>query len=310
MRMDLAPIVLFAYKRPWHTQQTLAALQKNKLASSSKLIVFIDGLKPNSSEQDLKVQQELMQLFEKLDGFSSVEIHKSAVNKGLAASVYEGVTEVLRKHKKVIVLEDDLICSPLFLEFMNQSLSHYAKNPEVVCISGYVYPLQEKLSASFLLKGADCWGWATWENKWNSTYNSDAEQLHQAILQSPRRAEFDFNGSYPYTEMLRDRVLQKNQSWAILWYASAFLQNKFCLYPPKSFVHNIGNDGSGTHSREATEKFSADLETTKLPDFPLKIEEEVKARLAFEVFFRELTGNKKPGFVDILKQKLKSLFAE
>ncbi len=31
----LAPIVLFVYNRPWHTKQTIEALQKNELASEN-----------------------------------------------------------------------------------------------------------------------------------------------------------------------------------------------------------------------------------------------------------------------------------
>lgn len=308
--MDPAPIVLFVYKRPWHTQQTLAALQKNNLAASSKLIVYLDGLKPGSTAEARKQQQEIIELVENLHGFASVELIKSEVNKGLASSVIEGVSEVLSKYKKIIVLEDDLVCSPLFLEFMNNALINYEKNPEVVCISGYVYPLAEKLSSSFFLKGADCWGWATWEDKWQSTFRLDAQQLYNEISQSTQRADFDFNGSYPYTEMLLDCVQGKNQSWAIRWYAGAFLKNKYCLYPPKSFVHNIGNDGSGSHSEEATDKFNAALETTSIPGFPATIKENPKGRLAFEQFFRELTGNKKNGLIALLKQKIKSLFAE
>lgn len=43
--MKLAPIVIFTYNRPWHTQQTVEALLKNEYASESDLIIFSDAPK-------------------------------------------------------------------------------------------------------------------------------------------------------------------------------------------------------------------------------------------------------------------------
>ncbi|GFO77211.1 hypothetical protein BPLS_P5523 [Bathymodiolus platifrons methanotrophic gill symbiont] len=40
--MTLAPIVLFVYNRPSHTQQTIEALKKNDLAIESELIIYTE----------------------------------------------------------------------------------------------------------------------------------------------------------------------------------------------------------------------------------------------------------------------------
>ena len=122
---------------------------------------------------------------------------------------------------RVIVLEDDLECSP-FLQFMNRALDVYADDHRVISISGYIYPIKGDFTGDVFLRGADCWGWATWKRGWD-LFRSDGNALLSELQSRQLSAAFDFDGSYPYTEMLTDQVNGKNDSWAIRWYASAFL---------------------------------------------------------------------------------------
>jgi len=55
LNLNLAPIVLFTYNRPWHTMQTVEALKKNELAQESELFIFSDGWKNEyNKEGDVK----------------------------------------------------------------------------------------------------------------------------------------------------------------------------------------------------------------------------------------------------------------
>jgi hypothetical protein len=144
------------------------------------------------------------------------------------------------------VLEDDMLTSKYFLTFMNSALDYYINDYRVISIHGYVYPTHANLPEAFFLKGADCWGWATWKRGWG-LFNPDGLSLLNELKHKKLIKEFDFNGSYKYSKMLEENIAGKNNSWAIRWHASAFLANKLTLYPGRSLVKNIGNDGSGTH---------------------------------------------------------------
>lgn len=239
-----APVALFIYNRLWHTEQTVSALASNLLANQTDLIIFSDGPKHNSNASHVK---EVRDYVKAITGFKSVEIIESDINKGLAKSIISGVSGVLERYEKLIILEDDLITSPFFLTYMNRALDLYESNDEVVSIHGYVYPVSKSLPETFFLKGADCWGWATWRRGW-ALFNPDGEFLLKELKRQELTMEFDFYGAYPFTRMLKQQISGKNSSWAIRWYASAFLKNKLTLYPGKSLVRNIGNDTSGTHS--------------------------------------------------------------
>ena len=246
-KLQLAPVVLFCYNRVKHLLKTLEALEKNKLADQTELYIFSDGPKANTSSSQLAAINEVRKVIKSQTWCKSTHIRLAPKNKGLAKSIIEGVTEIVNKHGTIIVLEDDLVTSPYFLSYMNKALRIYSEEEEVISIHGYTYPIKN-LPPTYFLKGADCWGWATWKRGWD-LFEQDGQKLLSQITNQNQVREFDFNNSYPFTKMLRKQVKGEVTSWAIRWYAAAFLKNKVTLYPGISFVKNIGVDGSGTHNK-------------------------------------------------------------
>ena len=251
---NLAPIVLFTYNRPLHTRQTIEALQKNELADQSDLIIYSDG--PKNGQTISKVQ-EVRDYIKTVDGFKSVKIIERYKNLGLATNIIAGVTEVVNQCGKIIVIEDDLVTSPFFLNFMNDALIAYESNQEVGCIHGYLYPIKG-LKFDFFIKGADCWGWATWSRAWQ-IFEADGHKLLQQVENSSFYANDRFNIKCGYIQMLKDQIAGKNNSWAVRWYFSCLVRDMYCLYPAVSYVNNIGFDNTGTHCGTSNE-FAAALQ--------------------------------------------------
>ena len=279
--IKLAPIVLFTYDRLQHTVQTITALQKNEYASESDLIVYSDAPKNNESKERVENTRRYLN---SITGFKSVSVVAREENFGLANSIIDGVTTVVNKYGRIIVLEDDLITSPFFLKYMNESLEIYKNDTQVACIHGYVYPIKKKLPDTFFLKGADCWGWATWRRGWE-VFNPDGESLLKELERQKLTKKFDFDGSYPYTKMLRKQIKGVTNSWAIRWYASAFLNNKFTLYPNKSLIYNSGNDGSGTNCVQSN-TFEVEMSSIPINVELIKIEESKNAKKEIIHYFR------------------------
>jgi hypothetical protein len=244
---NLAPIALFVYDRPSHTKKTLEAISANMLADKTSLYVFIDGPKYNADPTTIERVKETKEIVKSNKWCKDLNIIERDSNLGLANSIISGVTELVNKFGNIIVLEDDLVTTKYFLTYMNLALKMYETEDRVACISGYNYPIEGFLPDTFFLKGADCWGWATWKRAWDN-FEKDGTILAKQIQVRKIKREFDFDNSFPYFQMLQDQIAGKNNSWAIRWYASSFLKGQLCLYPRKSFIKNIGLDGSGTHS--------------------------------------------------------------
>jgi hypothetical protein len=279
--MNLAPIVLFTYDRLWHTKQTVEALQNNLYAEESNLFIFSDGPKTDKDEPKVK---EVREYLKAIKGFKNIEIIERDKNWGLANNIIDAVTKIVNEYGRIIVLEDDIITSPYFLKYMNEALEMYESEEKVASIHGYVYPLPypEKLPETFFIRGADCWGWATWKRAWKY-FESDGCKLLMKLKERNELDLFDFNGTYLYSKMLRDQVKGKNDSWAIRWYASAFLNDMLTLYPKKSLVKNIGLDNSGTHC-ELSKAFDVDI-IEHINLYKIPIEENKEARRQFEIYF-------------------------
>lgn len=277
--MSLAPILLFTYNRPSHTRQTLNALLGNELSNESELFLFSDGYKGIEDKNEV---MEVRQLVRSIKGFKKIHITEHGVNLGLAKSIIEGVTQVIETHGKVIVLEDDLITSSYFLTFMNDALDMFEKEERVGHVHGYCYPLPE-LPDAFLIKWTGSWGWGTWKRAWQQ-FNPNGRALLDEIERRKLTNQFDFNGKYPYTRMLRRQVRGGNNSWAIRWNASLFLNDLLSVNAGKSLVENIGFDGSGTHS-SSQNIYTTTLYSEKLSiDIP-SIEENHTVRRSIERYY-------------------------
>jgi hypothetical protein len=165
---------------------------------------------------------------------------------------------------------------------MNEALDYYEADDRVVSIHGYVYPTLLPLPETFFLRGADCWGWATWRRGW-ALFNPNGSELLAGLRTLGLTREFDFDGAFQYTSMLRDQISGANNSWAIRWYASAFLANKLTLYPGRSLVINIGTDASGTHCG-STDTFDVSSSTSPLRIGGVPVADSPQGRAAFTEF--------------------------
>ena len=275
-----APIILFVYNRPQHTFKTIEALKQNYLAEESDIYIFSDGYK---NEIDKRKVEEVRSIIKNITGFKKITVVEREKNIGLANSVISGVTEIVNKLGKVIVLEDDLITSPYFLQYMNEALEIYENEEKVISIHGYIYPIKKELPETFFIKGADCWGWATWKRGWD-LFEPDGSKLLKQLEENNLCDDFDLGGSVKNIKMLKKQIAIKNDSWAIRWHASAFIKNKLTLYPGKSLVKNIGADGEGTHVK-ATNVYDSELSDKKIDLKLIRTQEDEEAKYAIKEYF-------------------------
>lgn len=240
---DLAPICFFCYRRPAHTLKVLESIRKNDLSRESVLYVFIDKEKKPGDEPLVSRVKEVV-LSEKWCG--NIYIVERDKNFGLAKNIIDGINFVLKKHKKVIVLEDDIEVASNFLLFMNQALNFYESNKKVWHVSGWNYDLKLRRQSTFFWRVMNCWGWATWKDRWESF--SKEPTLALDILSEDDRALFNLDGYVNFYKQLEANARGEINTWAIYWYLTIFVNKGLCLNPYISLVKNIGLDGTGENS--------------------------------------------------------------
>lgn len=262
----LAPIVLFVYNRPDHTLATLEALARNTLAAESQLIIYSDAAKNEAAITSVNSVREVIRA---VTGFASVRVVEREENLGLARSVISGVTEVINAHGRIIVLEDDLVTSRHFLQYMNDALNHYEREHKAFSIGAYQFPAQTmEIPAHYAhdtYASYRCcsWGWGTWKNRWSTI---DWAMSYYDAFAADSEAQQRFNRGGPdMAQMLSHQREGRIDSWAIRFCHAHFASDTRCIYPVRSLVNNIGLDNSGVHCGVDPRRQHDTLDETFLP---------------------------------------------
>lgn len=278
---DLAPIVLFVFARPVHTWRTIEALAANELADQSDLIVYSDAARHAAEAEHVIAVRALART---VKGFRSVTVIEREANYGLARNIIEGVTEVCNRNGRVIVLEDDIVTSPHFLSFMNAALDKYKDEQRVWHISGWNYPMDPTgLGEAFFWRVMNCWGWATWADRWQS-YSKNPGWLVKTW--SKRKINrFNLDGFYDFWSQVLANHHGKRDTWAIFWYTTIFEHEGMCLNPSLSLVRNIGNDGTGENCGDH-DIYNVEMHSGGITQLPSCCEESMLAIQRVNAFFK------------------------
>lgn len=245
-----APVVLFVYNRADHFLQTAAALSKCPEAKETDLYIFADGPKNEAGQEAVLHCRAAVKQFASQDLFQSVSVSESSVNRGLAESVISGVTKVLEKEDRVIVLEDDSVCSPYFLSFMNKALACFEADRRVGAVAGYTpainIPAGYQADLFTCYRSCSC-AWATWRDRWQGVDWSVSAIL--PFYRDPsliRRMNAD--GADRFLRFYRQTRSDRG-SWSVRFGAHLVKNGMLTVYPRYSLIRNIGADETGVHSR-------------------------------------------------------------
>lgn len=244
----LAPVAVFAYNRKDKLEQCLMCLESNQMAADTEVFIFSDGARENVSENQVEEVREYIKKYTSKSKFKKVNICAREKNMGLANSIIAGVSEVINRYGKVIVVEDDLLTTPDFLQYMNAGLDFYEEHKEYGSISAYTYPLNvlnEYDNDIYVTRKGECWGWGTWVDRWKYV-DWNVKTYDEYICSRKKRRAFDMLEK-GLDIMLINQMKGNIDSWAVRWCYHLFFNDLLTVYPTISRTYNIGFDGSGTH---------------------------------------------------------------
>lgn len=299
LKLSYSPIALFVFKRATHTQRTLESLATNAEFLQSQLYIFCDGARRENEAAEVDAVRQVVNDFP----HPNKVIINAESNQGLAKSIIAGVTRLCDEFGSVIVVEDDLVVSPFFLNYMNTALAKYKHATQVMQISGHMFPVNLVVdSDAVFLPFTTSWGWATWQRAWRHM-KIDPTAAVEKLKSRAWRHKFDISGSHPNSRLLAERLAGKNNSWAIWWYFQVYALSGLTLFPRVTLVNNEGFDGSGTH---------CDVQDIEMVQFsataPMKYPELVENAIALKTLSCFLKKNR--GFVKACYDQLWRIFAK
>lgn len=243
--MKLAPVALFVYNRADNTRRTLEALAANSLARQTDVYVFSDGGKdPLSWTQVNEVRQTVREFAGEFKTFTLVE---RSENIYLERNITEGIAQVFETHDRIIVLEDDIVTSPRYLQYMNEAFDLYHDVPRVMHVAGFTN-LSLTDTPFYFTPHMSGWGWGTWRNRWNEHFRH--YKTREEALDGLTPADLDalqYGGVFRCLQSLDKRPIP----WDICWEIAIYRAQGLCLTPGRTMVRNIGLS-QGTHFRSCS----------------------------------------------------------
>ena len=248
----MIPVLLITFNRPEHTRKVLNALLVQK---PGILYVFQDGMREGNASDQEKCSKVRLVIEECLkDVTFEYHTYFSKLNRGCRDAIIYAITEVLKKHESVIIVEDDIITSPAFLSYMNKALEFYKDKKSVFSISGHShsperfqipddYPYDVYASPRLFN-----WGWGTWRDRWEKADWSFS--YYDDFMRHPFEKEAFSRGGDDLIPMLKEEHDGHSSAWDIQFAFAHFKNHAVSIVPCHSYTANIGEDGSGTHCND------------------------------------------------------------
>ncbi|SBW01423.1 hypothetical protein KL86APRO_11428 [uncultured Alphaproteobacteria bacterium] len=294
----MTPLALFCYARPEHTCRTVEALMANRRADEIALTVFCDG--PRDSRARPKVAETraaVHALLDASDAFGAIAFVERDENLGLTRSILGGIGHLLETADQVIVIEDDIVTAPGFLDYALSGLDAYRDDPRIATIGGYVPGAVSAAIPSdyrddvFFSPRNTAWGWATWRDRWQTV---DYTLADYPAFKNDLPAQLAFNTcGDDVTQMLYFTAERGLNTWDVQSTYAFFRQSRLTVLPCRSLVENIGLDGTGEHCATAPAmavNLAAALGTHR---FPAEVTTDDRILSAF----RKLFARQHPGLI-------------
>jgi len=239
----LAPVAIFAYNRRDRLEAMFESLRRTDGFDRTQVTIFVDGPKREAD----RAAVDLVRNYVNGLRLPNVRAILSETNKGLRNSISAGVTQIVAEHGRAIVLEDDLVLSPIALTYFNAALNRYADDPRVWSVSGYIsdVPRLRDFPRALILPYAHSWGWATWDRAWRH-FSLDARPRDENFASAAFRRAIDMNGFYPFRDMLAHSTAGRVNSWYAHWLYTIFRNGGRSIFPPRRVLDNYGIS-AGTH---------------------------------------------------------------
>lgn len=280
------PVIIFAYNRLDHLSRTLDSLEENIGALETDVIIFSDAPAQEAHRSDVEAVRQYLR--NQSFGFKTLRTVERKINWGLANSIINGITGTLQDNEQVIILEDDIITSRYFLDFMADALSTYAYEPRVMHVSGYNFPISSvNLPPTVLGPISSCWGWGTWRRAWQHFEKNTFKLIQRFTPADINR--FNVDGNYDFWSQVIQNHYGQINTWAIFWYASIFLADGLSIFPNRSLTQNIGHDGTGVHC-SPTKIFESAMASTPIPVNQQEIATNLEFMLRIKDFLSQAKG--------------------
>ena len=228
-------IVHVGYNRLDHLTQSVRAVacrskDLSETFSSYQQVIYIDG---GGVEVD------------SIDGVTVTHREENlGLRKHIRTILFEFYTN--STFDALLLLEDDIILSGDWVEFLGTRLIEYKSDDKVVQISLFTALIRNN---DYTFDRMSTWGWASWKEKVPRLEHWDELNVPLTSLDS------DFYVRMRDFRRLESAFMRGKDIWSVEFQRWMLRNKKLTLYSGNNYVENIGFDGSGENCKKVSSEF-------------------------------------------------------
>ncbi len=242
--ISYAPVLISVYDRQKHLEACIEALKKNPEAKDTPLYIVSDSWQ---HEGHRKAIEEVREYIGTITGFKEVNTRFRDKNWGMRASALDAFEWVFSSHDQLIRMEDDIICSPCYLRFLNEGLNTFRDDERIFCICAHTHPNFKPPRSYphdiYLWETFSPWGFSIWKDRWETFTHNTGREIEKL---SDRTTWQNFQKVRPRMatrKMYLDGKIHNDGRLNL----HMFLNNRYAVFPVRNLTINKGMDGSGTN---------------------------------------------------------------
>lgn len=258
-----------------------------QIAKPPRLYIASDGARKNIPNEKVIVDEIRQWILDNINWDCQINTLFRDENLGCDKNIPNAINWFFETENAGIILEDDCLPSQTFFKFCELSLEKYESNKNIWHIGGSNstdISIANNSDSAYLSKCMNCWGWATWKNRWQY-FNADLTNYNPAKICD------DFKNIseqiYWLRILYRDRH-NKLKSWDYQWALNIIEHQGLCVVPCKNLIQNIGFEGTHYKQKKKSKLLARqknfELENINLPDVITYSNE--YDNLLFKKFFR------------------------
>ncbi|WP_223694622.1 hypothetical protein [Leifsonia poae] len=288
--MRQTPLLILAYNRP---DKVIGLIDRLREIRPDRVMVAVDGPKPGRPADERRVA-EVHAALERIDWTSDVEVRLRPVNLGLRRAVVDAVDWAIGLHGQAVIIEEDVLPGPDFLDYMTGMLDRFRDDERVAHVSGYNVVPQDILThttGSRFTIYPESIAWATWDRAW-ATFDPELTWARSCGLDELAAITGSRTAALRWKQNFSDAANERISTWAYRWIASMWSQRSLIVSPNQNLVTYAGaDDGTHTNTEQAWIEqpvFTGDVETLLTGE--VAIDERAEEWLSREVFHATPAG--------------------
>ena len=258
------PVAFIIFNRPDTAERVFAEIAK---AKPPKLLVIGDGPRANRPGEAEKVAAARA-IISQVDWDCEVLTNFSDVNLGCKLRPASGIDWVFEQVEEAIILEDDCLPDPTFFRFCQELLERYRHDQRIAMISGdnFQFGLRRNDDSYYFSKYVHIWGWATWRDRWQSSYDVDLKKW-PAIRDGGWLEDMLGNKKEVanWTGVFESTFRGEIDAWDYQWLFASLLEGRINVMPNVNLISNIGFGADATHTTNVSALSNIRIEEMQFP---------------------------------------------